>query len=224
MTAPTDAQRNAVWALAREKFDSDRTLTQGEFIESYGDAVEFALDLLEVGTQDRTRRHPFPGNVLVHVENMSEGDSDEDGPTQARAETRTVTENLDAAMVLTSDTGRMSLPRYRHVDGALSRFEVEPLHRPVLDLDMPCTLLPSSTPGHHHLLIDSPMPWSTYLDLLRALVAAGLVESGYVGAAEERGHTGVRVPWFRKGDVPPNVDGTVPSVPFGDVEPFGVAS
>ena len=177
------------------------------------------------------RQHPFPGNVLVHVENMSEGDSDEDGPTQARAETCTVTENLDAAMVLTSDTGRMSLPRYRHVDGALSRFEVEPLHRPVLDLDMPCTLLSSSTPGHHHLLIDSPMPWSTYLDLLRALVAAGLVESGYVGAAEERGHTGVRVPWFRKGDVPPNVDGTVPSVPFDgtaiedvDVDPFGVAS
>jgi hypothetical protein len=142
----------------------------------------------EAGASPRT--HPFPGNVLMHVHGM--GTDSEDMPDHAE-EVRTVVEDLDAAMVLTSTMD--------HTPPYVS----EPLHRPVLDIDLPVTLLPSTTPGHHHLLIDHPLTWSRYLDLLDALAYAGIVERGYVKAARARGHTAVRVPWLRKGDPAPDL-------------------
>jgi hypothetical protein len=75
------------------------------------------------------------------------------------------------------------------------------LHRPVLDLDMPAYLVPSSTPGHHHLYIDHPMTWEAYVKLLEALADAGLLERGYVEASVRRGRTDVRLPWVRKGSL-----------------------
>jgi hypothetical protein len=72
------------------------------------------------------------------------------------------------------------------------------LHRPVLDIDFPATLLPSSTPGHHHLYLDVPMHWERYRKLLEALAEAGVVETGYVAASISRGYTAVRLPWVRK--------------------------
>jgi hypothetical protein len=71
-------------------------------------------------------------------------------------------------------------------------------HKPVLDLDLPAKLLPSSTPGHFHLFIDKEMSWETYEQLLRALADAGLIEPGYVSASQSRGYTAVRLPWIRK--------------------------
>lgn len=72
------------------------------------------------------------------------------------------------------------------------------LHKPVIDIDLPAVLLPSSTPGHHHLFIDKPMSWETYVKLLDAMVEAGLVEPGYVNASVNRGYSSVRLPWVRK--------------------------
>lgn len=71
-------------------------------------------------------------------------------------------------------------------------------HRPVLDIDLPVAVIPSSTPGHSHLYLDKEMPWDTYQELLRALEAAGIVEPGYVSASIERQYTSVRLPWIRK--------------------------
>jgi hypothetical protein len=139
---------------------------------------------------DASRSHPFPGNVLMHVHGM--GTDSEDQPDHTE-EVRTVVEDLDAAMVLVSTM--------THTPSYVS----EPLHRPVLDIDLGAQLLPSTTPGHYHLLIDRPMIWSRYLDLLDALVKAGIVEPGYVQAARARGHTAVRVPWLRKGDPAPDL-------------------
>lgn len=72
------------------------------------------------------------------------------------------------------------------------------LHCPVLDIDIPAFLIPSSTPGHSHLYIDHPMKWRKYKRLLRALARAGIVEKGYVKASIYRKHTAVRVPWVKK--------------------------
>lgn len=72
------------------------------------------------------------------------------------------------------------------------------LHAPVLDIDMPCTLTPSSTPGHFHLLIECGMPWRRYKKLLKALGRAGILEDGFVRASLSRGYSSVRVPWMRK--------------------------
>ena len=43
--------------------------------------------------------------------------------------------------------------------GSLYSFEK---HKPVLDLDMDVLVVPSTTPGHHHLYIDQAMSWKDY--------------------------------------------------------------
>lgn len=79
-------------------------------------------------------------------------------------------------------------------------------HKVVLDIDLPVTVLPSSTPGHHHLFIDHEMTWAQYVAVIEALSAAGIVEPGYLAAAQRRGHTAVRLPWVRKPTGPSEAD------------------
>lgn len=122
----------------------------------------------------------MPGQVLMTVENW--GDYED--------ESRLATGDIDTANLITS-----------RVDG------FEDKHRPVIDLDLPAKLIPSTTPGHFHLYIDKDMTWSEYDRLLSVMVEVGLVEPGYVEVSRERGYTGVRLPWVRK---PTTVDVTCP--------------
>ena len=73
-------------------------------------------------------------------------------------------------------------------------------HRPVLDLDVPAFLVPSSTPGHSHLYLDVKMDDATFWRLLEALADAGVLEPGYVRACKSRGYTSVRLPWIKKAE------------------------
>jgi hypothetical protein len=141
------------------------------------------------------KRHPFPGNQLLHVTHLS-GDSNdtEDHPDDVR----TPVTDLDQAAVVSS---KMADPLF-----VFPGEEIE-LHRPVLDVDLSMHIIPSSTPGHGHLYIDKPMTWAVYERLLDALAAAGIVEQGYVNVSKERGFTAVRVPWVRKGDALPELVG-----------------
>lgn len=72
-------------------------------------------------------------------------------------------------------------------------------HTIMLDLDVPAQMIPSSTPGHSHLYIDVVNDWDTYCKLLDALVAANVLEAGYVRASKARGFTALRLPWIKKG-------------------------
>lgn len=72
------------------------------------------------------------------------------------------------------------------------------MHRPVIDVDHDCQLVPSSTPGHFHLYLDVPMTWEKYEKLLGALVDAGVVSHFYAKAASVRQQSFVRVPWVKK--------------------------
>jgi len=72
------------------------------------------------------------------------------------------------------------------------------MHKPVIDIDVPIRVYPSSTLGHFHLYIDHEMTWWQYRRLLRALVRAGLVEKGYAEVSGKRGGTHVRLPWVKK--------------------------
>ena len=76
---------------------------------------------------------------------------------------------------------------------------VYPWHRPVLDLDIPAFLVPSSTPGHSHLYIDHEVPDEVFWRLCDALAEAGILQEGYVSASKSRGYTSVRLPWIKKG-------------------------
>ena len=71
-------------------------------------------------------------------------------------------------------------------------------HKPVLDIDLPVMVLPSSTPGHHHLFIDAEITWDEYVELLELLARLNIIEHGYVFASKERGYTAVRLPWIKK--------------------------
>jgi len=72
-------------------------------------------------------------------------------------------------------------------------------HMPVLDIDrIPVRVVESTTPGNYHLYIDKPMPWWQYQDLLRALAAAGILETGWVDACIKQGATFVRKPGVKK--------------------------
>lgn len=75
---------------------------------------------------------------------------------------------------------------------------IEDLHKPVLDIDLPVIVLPSSTEGHNHLFIDKELTWAQYVKLLDVLVEVGIVEEGFRGASVARKHTAVRLPWIKK--------------------------
>lgn len=68
------------------------------------------------------------------------------------------------------------------------------IHMPVIDLDVPCRYVPSSTPGHGHLYIDVEMTEKQMLAILSALADAGVVEKGYLAASRARGMALVRKP------------------------------
>lgn len=74
-----------------------------------------------------------------------------------------------------------------------------PWHAPVIDLDLPCELIESSTPGHYHLYVDAMVDHEAYMNLLDALHACGLIGDGYWHHSKERGYTVVRMPHSRKG-------------------------
>lgn len=83
------------------------------------------------------------------------------------------------------------------------------IHMPVLDIDWPCELIPSSTPGHFHLLIDKPMSWSTYQNLLNSLAASGVIEGGYARASIAHGGSYIRKPGVHKLTADPEYDNKV---------------
>lgn len=103
-------------------------------------------------------------------------------------------------------------------------------HMPVLDLDVPHRLVPSSTEGHSHLYLDVPMTQHTYQRLISALVNAGILGVGIQSQMRENGATFVRKPGVVKGEgarsdttdapPPPHYAGVPVNLAFLDDEPF----
>ncbi|GGN40254.1 hypothetical protein FHR83_007076 [Actinoplanes campanulatus] len=122
------------------------------------------------------------------------------GEEYSRPTTEGVT--LDDANVMTSKVA---------LDPAVEA-AVGPLHKPVLDIDLPVQVIPSSTEGHNHLIIDKPMTWEKYQRLLDALADCGVIESGYRNASIARGYTAVRLPWVKKKHQPEPVPMTPDTV------------
>lgn len=72
-------------------------------------------------------------------------------------------------------------------------------HKVAIDIDLPHCYVPSSTPGHGHLIIDTDLDFEAYEKLLTALREAGIIEKGFLGAARVRRATWLRTPWTKKG-------------------------
>jgi len=75
-------------------------------------------------------------------------------------------------------------------------------HRVLLDLDCPHVYVPSTNPGHGHLVIDVAQDWETYKKLLQLLGDMGILQYGYVDASFRRGETWLRAPGVQKYNSP----------------------
>lgn len=97
----------------------------------------------------------------------------------------------------------MPEPRSRLTDANIvtSRYPDQQRHAVLLDIDHPAWLVKSSRPNHFHLYIDVPggIPEDVYIDLLKALADAGVIEQGYYRTSKFRGFTSLRLPWIKKG-------------------------
>lgn len=71
-------------------------------------------------------------------------------------------------------------------------------HLPCIDLDFPCELIESSTPGHFHLYLNKETTWENYKLLLDALLRCGYIEEGFHNQAIQAGQTFVRQPGVYK--------------------------
>lgn len=65
-------------------------------------------------------------------------------------------------------------------------------HGPCIDLDYPCRLFPSRTPGHFHLYLEKEVTWERYEPILKAMADAGLIEQGFYKSAALRQQTYLR--------------------------------
>lgn len=126
------------------------------------------------------RRNPLPGNITRQIKVWGTSSEDPD-----LSEARPIVPVADSDVVTSEVQGWM--PK-----------TPKGTHKPVLDLDFPAKLIDSSTPGHHHLLIDKELTWHQYVKLLDVMQEVGLLEPGYVSASKERGFTCVRLPWVKK--------------------------
>ena len=117
-----------------------------------------------------------------------EGELSENGYSED--EERLEVSDILAAHTISSET------RDRQI--AMDDGAVEYLHRPVLDLDIPVTVLPSSKEGHSHLVIDKLMTFDRLIEFMECLAMFGILEKGYVNVSEARGGAHIRVPWVVK--------------------------
>lgn len=76
---------------------------------------------------------------------------------------------------------------------------IDGLHRPALDIDIPCVMFESATPGHCHLYFPTvALTWERYLKLLLALEECGIIEPKFRYFAARREQTILRLPGAKK--------------------------
>lgn len=76
--------------------------------------------------------------------------------------------------------------------------ETTKTHRPVLDIDFPVYVIPSSTEGHCHVILDKYFEHTEYMNLLEDLAEHGIIEQGFAKASSAQGASVVRLPWIKK--------------------------
>ena len=139
---------------------------------------------------------PFEDNELYQVKRWNSDSSDPTPQTEAEC---VLVDSLDQANVVSSRQRKSSFTFNTDAEPGEEIFtDKGQLHTPVLDMDIPATLVPSSTPGKNHLYLNAPMTWDQYCKLLDVLAEVGILEPGYVSASKARGFTAVRLPWIQK--------------------------
>lgn len=78
------------------------------------------------------------------------------------------------------------------------------MHLPALDLDLDHLYVPSSSPGHGHLYLTTPLSTARYHTLLSVLYSYGIVQRGILYQVEAHGMTTVRQPHVKKPQIEPS--------------------
>lgn len=125
--------------------------------------------------------HPYPGQEL-RKSSFKQGSGTYEG--EYKEDVYSVNQ-LDEANIVTSKM-------IKQKEGEFTR------HKPLLDIDVPCKLVASTTPGHYHLYINYELDWPQYVHLLYVLADVGIIEEGYMQASVKRGYSAVRLPWIKK--------------------------
>lgn len=76
--------------------------------------------------------------------------------------------------------------------------DYKPMHVLALDIDHSAVLLPSSTPGHAHLVINHWLSHEAWEEIITVLGKHGVIEEGYASVSVKRKSTFLRLPWIRK--------------------------
>lgn len=72
-------------------------------------------------------------------------------------------------------------------------------HAPAIDIDgINVELIPSTTPGNYHLVIDKVTTWYNYEALLKALYNCKIIEYEFYQLSLRKGKTALRLPWVKK--------------------------
>lgn len=79
------------------------------------------------------------------------------------------------------------------------------VHIVQLDLDIQAALIPSSTEGNFHLVLNHHLEWDDYKRFLKVCAEVGIINQGYYTFAVARGETYLRAPWVTKGEERKNV-------------------
>jgi hypothetical protein len=89
-----------------------------------------------------------------------------------------------------TDEGQANLITSELIEPKL--YDGQSTHALTLDIDHPALMIQSRTPGHYHLYIDHPMPWTDYVEVLHVLGKVGILQKGYVDASINQGRTALR--------------------------------
>lgn len=178
---------NAVWQIIEVK--------EGDLVEIVGGKVKFSRGRLVYSGDLSGASKMLENHAPVIKENM-------DSIAAATTLNRRMYNQDFSRPVLLSDaysndgTVEVGLGAFSNLVG--SQLKDSDLHAPALDIDVPHSLTPSSTPGHGHLFIDVPMPWKKYKKLLKVMGECGILEKGYVDASIRRKGSFLRLPWIKK--------------------------
>lgn len=116
---------------------------------------------------------------------------------------RKMTEKMRKAVQedLYEDGGPLHPPDTQHPANLISSLLENGNHSPCLDIDIPCTVIPSTTKGNCHIYFPSiELTWEKYCKLLDALREAGIIEEKYYDHTLSRGQSLLRLPWIKKYD------------------------